>query len=184
MTATQSVDARRRQRQLLLLIGALSLTAVAAGVILAGVNHPRPVDWARLGPILGVVAAAPIVLLLVLYRRGRRSTSMFAPSPLLAFPAADRRRLVRAIKRADVVTGLDREPSIAAAEHILSNRALRLLTVAAACQLLGAVLIGPAHAVRFWMAVAACACLSLAGLEHMRLRRRARRFLAANSGAG
>ncbi|MDQ1723440.1 MAG: hypothetical protein QOG52_468 [Frankiaceae bacterium] len=178
------MSARRRQRQLVLFVGVTSLASMVGGVAIASVTHPGPVDWAVLGIVLATFAALLCGLLFVLYRRGSRSNSMFAPSPLLALPASDRRRLVRVIKRGEVAIGPDRDIAVATAEHMCRKGPLLLAVTAAVVQLLAAVAAGPGHATKFWISITAFAAMSVAAEELFRLRRRAARFLAMNGNSG
>jgi hypothetical protein len=182
--AARPMSARRRQRQLMTVVGVASLASMVGGVAIAGVTHPGPVDWAVLGTVLATFAASVCVFLIVLYRRGSRSNSIFAPSPLLALPASDRRRLVRVIKRGEVAIGPDRDIAVATAERMCRKGPLLLAVTAAVMQLLAAAAAGPGHATKFWLSITAFAAMSGAAEEVFRLRRRAARFLAMNGNSG
>jgi hypothetical protein len=173
--------ARRRQRRQLLLVGVLSAAALIAGAGIASVADSGA-DWAVVGSLLGLIAAVNGVVLVLAYRRGRHSNSVFAPSPLLALPFRDRRGVIRAIRRGDVVTGAQRDVTISAARHLRRRGATRLFAAAAVLALVNAVLTGPAQPMGFWPAVGGFVCLCAAAVQSVWLRRRAADFLAVNEG--
>jgi hypothetical protein len=153
---------------------------MASGVWIVTLTQPARAPWTALAPVLGLFAAGMALMLMLLYRRGARSASMFAPSPLLALAAADRRRIVRVIRRSEVISGPDRQLAIAAARRVRRKGPLRLAAVTIVLQLAAAIGVGPAHGVRFWLPVAAAGCMAVSAEEIIRLQRRAARFLAAN----